>query len=81
MKSNVLSSTSFQLDKTFWGVGSATVWVKLTVALENSNFGPEADPRSHTIKKKRGGLDFEYSSILMRANIIDVTLLVAHPVF
>ena len=49
LKSSILSSTSFQMDNTFWGVGSAAVEQSRRkdnmVAQGDGNFGPEADPR------------------------------------
>ena len=45
-KSSILSSTSFQLDKTFWGVGSVAVGIEQSgrkdnmVAQGDGKFGP-----------------------------------------
>ena len=57
LKSSILSSDSFQLDKIFWGVGSVTVErsrLKPTcmVAQEDEKFGPEADLESLQTKEK-----------------------------
>ena len=48
LKSSIMRSTSFQMDKTFWGVGSAAVEQSRSKAIMaaqgDGKFGPEADP-------------------------------------
>ena len=56
LKSSILSSTSFQMDKTFWGVGSAAVVQSRRkdnmVALGVGKFGPWDWPKNPSKAKK-----------------------------
>ena len=60
LKSSILSSTSLQMDKTFWGVVRAAV--EQSRLMEMGNDSLEADPKSLQIKKNmrtqmKNGLD------------------------
>ena len=50
LKSSILSTTIFQLGKTFWRVVGAAVeestWIAKMVAQGDGKFGPGADPRT-----------------------------------
>ena len=57
LKSSILSSTSFQMGKTFWGVASAAVEqsvrkANMVAQRETGNLALEADPRIPPNQKK-----------------------------
>ena len=58
LKSSILSSTSLQMDKTFWGMVSAAVEQSRRrtnmVARGNEKFGPLRWPQNHSKTKKNG---------------------------
>ena len=74
LNSSILSSASFQLDKTFWGVWSAAVEQSRLKAQGGGKIGSEADPRIPPRKKKILGFFYIWfrPEILIRIYIISL---------